>query len=195
MDKKPIIRRVRPPIFKRARFPKDIPDDPLVRQLSKQKIEDAIREFSALLDKPAEESQIQFFLENHSYFFNRIIRLSGASPLLAKIALGSDYEVDFACFDAGSCGPEWHFIEIESPKHSLFTKSGDLSAPVNHAIQQVRNWQTWVDENLNYARKTFPHIIYPRGYVFIGRRSELTIALREKLRKINYDAEHYMELH
>ena len=187
MDKKLIIHC--------ARRPKDIPDDPLVRQLSKPKVEDAIREFSGLLNNQADESKIQCFLENHSYFFNGIIRLWGASPLLAKIVLGSDYKVDFACFDAGSCGPEWRFIEIESPKHSLFTKSGDLSAPANHAIQQVRDWQTWVDMNLDYARKTFPHIIYPLGYVFMGRRSEHTLATRERLRKINQDARNLIEVH
>jgi hypothetical protein len=189
------IHRVHRPLLKRARRPKDMPDDPLVRQLSKRKVEDAIREFSSLLDKPSDETEIQSFLENHSYFFNGIIRLFGASPLLAKISLGSDYEVDFACFDSGSCGPEWLLIEIESPKYSLFTKSGHLTAKATHAIQQVRDWQTWVDEHLEYARKTFPHIIYPCGYVFIGRRSELTLALRTKLRKINIDTKRYLEVH
>ncbi len=192
MDRKPIIHRVQSSGPARPPSPED---DPLVRQLSKQKVKDAIREFSALLDKSADETEIQFFLENHSYFFNNVIRLWGASPLLAKIALGSDYEVDFACFDAGSSGPEWRLIEIESPRHSLFTKSGDLSASANHAIRQVRDWQSWVDEHLEYARKTFPYIIYPCGYVFIGRRSEHTITTRRMLKKLNHDARNYIEVH
>jgi hypothetical protein len=187
MKNKPATSGSQSPLLKPAKRYDGYPNDPLIRQLSKHKVEESIREFRNLLDKPSDEAEIQTFLENHSYYFNGIIRLYGASPLLAKTPLGSEWEIDFACFDSGSCGPEWRLIEIESPKHPLFTKSGHLSARATHAIQQVRDWQAWVDENLEYARKTFPQIIYPCGYVFIGRRSELSPELRQKLRKINND--------
>lgn len=43
MKKELNIHRVHRPLLNRARRPKDMPDDPLVRQLSKRKVEDAIR--------------------------------------------------------------------------------------------------------------------------------------------------------
>ncbi len=102
-----------------------------------------IREFLHLLDAKAHERSIHKFLANHSYFFNRLIRLDGKSPLYSKVRLGADYEVDFAFFDSGSVGPEWHLVEIESPAAALFTKSGHLSADLTRAIQQIRDWQSW----------------------------------------------------
>src|SRR5260370_7432208 len=70
-------------------------------------------------------------------FFNGVLRLHGYSPLYSKIRLGSEYEMDFVCFDTGSYGPEWRLIEIEGPNKRLFTKSDDPSPHLSHPTQQV----------------------------------------------------------
>lgn len=169
--------------------------DPLVENLTTEQIKDDIEEYESLLDSNADEYKLQSFLEKHSYFFNGIIRLFGASPLYSKIKLGDQFEVDFACFDAGSVGPEWRLIEIESAKHKMFTKAGELTAQAHHAIQQVRDWQLWIDENISFAQKLMPMIIYPRGYIFIGRREEHDEKTRRRLLKLNKDVEKFIEIH
>ena len=58
----------------------------------------------------------------------------------------------------------------------MFTKSGDPTSDLTHAIQQVRDWHTWIHVNVDYARKLMPLIEYRLGFVFIGRRSHLTNA-------------------
>lgn len=153
-----------------------------------------IREYNDLLDKRCAESKIQSFLANHSYFFDRL-RSYVPSPVYSKVRLGDEFEVDFVSFDVGSLGPEWYFLEIESPKQKAFTKSGNPSAALTHAMQQIRDWLSWVTENLHAAKKLMPHIEYPLGYVFLGRRHELDHASRGRLKRLCYDNRSSLRIH
>ncbi len=183
-----------PVLFKAERSSR-ISIDPLVKKLTPRQVEDDAQEYAGLLDAQATEAKVHEFLASHSYFFNGVIRLYGCSPLYSKIRLGSEYEVDFVCFDSGSYGPEWRLIEIEGPNKRLFTKSGQPSADLLHAIQQVRDWHTWIHDNLDYARKVMPQIEYPLGYVFVGRRSELSSSDRKKLCRLAYDNRALLKIH
>lgn len=169
--------------------------DPLVAGLTPHIIYNDIASLRSLLDAKSAEESVQAFLGNHSYFFNGLLRMFGVSPLYSKVRLGSSYEVDFAWFDTGSYGPEWRLAEIEAPRFRLFTESGEPSARLNHAIQQVRNWHSWIHENLDFARKLMPLIEYPMGYIFMGRRDELTDARRKRLRRIAYENRMSLEIH
>jgi hypothetical protein len=160
---------------------------PEVRPLAKGEVKKDIDEFLRILDARLEEQKLQEFLAAHSYFFNRILRLNGESPLYSKVRLGDQFEVDFVCFDTGSSGPEWYLVEIECPSSNLFTKAGRTSAPLTHAMQQVRDWLTWVHENREFARNLMPHIDYPLGYIFMGRRNQLQESSRRQLKRINYE--------
>ena len=175
--------------------PDPFPIDPLVRALTVEIVERDIKEYQYLLDSISSEQLVHEFLARHSYFFNGILRLYGASPMYSKVKLGAEYELDFACFDTGSFGSEWYLIEIEAPAKKMFTKAGDPTADLTHAIQQVRDWHAWIHENLDYARKLMPLIEYPLGYVFIGRRSDLTEETKKKLRRLAHDHRMFMRIH
>jgi hypothetical protein len=169
--------------------------DPVIRSLTRNKIKAETDEFRDLLDSKVDETIIHTFLATHSYFFQGPIRNSGLSPLYSKIKLGSNYEVDFAWFDTSSNGPEWCFAEIEAPSRHMFTATGDPSRWLTHAIQQVLDWHSWIHDNLGYATKLMPHVEYPRGFVFIGRRSELTPLKRKRLRRLCYEYRRTIEIH
>jgi len=169
--------------------------DPLVRSLNSIQVDEDIAQYEALLESNATEPKIHDFLAGHSYFFNNYIRLFGPSPMYSKVKLGSDFEVDFAWFDGGSFGAEWRFVEIEPPSHRIFTNTGQPSAQLTHAIQQVRDWHAWIHNNIQYARKLLPKIEYPMGYVFIGRRSEFTPTKLNKLRRLCYENRMFLEIH
>jgi hypothetical protein len=182
-----------PKLFKRARNTFSV--DPLVRDLTTAQVEADAEEYTALLNARASESAVHEFLAARSYFFNGVVRLWGHSPLYSKIKLGSEHEIDFVCFDTGSYGPEWRLIEIEGPKKRLFAKSGEPSAHLLHAIQQVRDWHQWIHDNLDYARKLMPQLDYPLGYVFVGRASELSSSEQRKLRRLAYDNRSILKIH
>jgi hypothetical protein len=46
-----------------------------------------------------------------------------------------------------SDGPEWVLVELEKPKIKLFTQSGDPTAELNHAIEQVKSWDRYFKQS------------------------------------------------
>jgi hypothetical protein len=112
-----------------------------------------------------------------------------------KVALGSQYETDFMCLDIPSSGKEWIGVELESPQKSVITKSGRKTADLEHAIQQIRDWRSWVTDNLSYARQSKEQNglglvdITPRffGDVIIGRRENYNQKFNELRRQLIRD--------
>lgn len=158
-------------------------------------VEAAVAEFESILEDKQSEARLHEFLSSHTYFFNGAFRVDGYSPAYSKVKLGCNYEVDFAWFDTSSFGPEWFLVEIEAPAARLYTKGGNPSAALTHAVQQVRDWHSWLHENLDYARKLMPGIEYPLCLVFMGRRSELNPETKAKLRRYQYENRPLLRLH
>jgi hypothetical protein len=169
--------------------------DPLVRNLTSKKVATDVAEFEQLLNSNAWESKLQQFLSEHSYFFSGMIDAYSPSPLYSKVKLGHDYEVDFSWLYFDSFGPEWRLIEIENPSSTLFTKSGNPSSALSHAMQQVRDWCSWIHDHAEYARKLMPRISYPLCYIFLGRRRDITASNRERLKKLRYDCRSEIVIH
>jgi hypothetical protein len=169
--------------------------DPEFKRLTVTRVNKDIASFRKLLDSRAPEREVHRFLQARSYFFNGALRLSGRCPLYSEIRLGHEYVVDFAWCDTGSVGPEWRLVELEGPTRKAFKKSGHPTAWLTHAIDQVRDWHTWVHENLAYARQLMPRIEYPLSCVFVGRRHDLTEATSKRLRRIIFEQRMFMEIH
>lgn len=139
------------------------------------------------MDARVREEKAHAFLASHTYFFHGFVDFVYPYPVYySKVRLGSEYVTDFAFFITTSFGPEWRFVEIEPPRKTLFTRSGDLSATLNHAVQQTRDWLRWCEDSLAGASKLMPGLRYPMCFVFLGRRAELTPTTTEKLRQLNY---------
>lgn len=169
--------------------------DPAVQALTATRLREEVTEYMSLLNARVREGVVHDFLAERSYFFNGILRLFGYSPLNSKVKLGHDYEVDFAWFDSGSYRSEWRLVEIESPTRTMFTKAGNPSESLTHAVQQVRDWHDWVHDHLDYARGLMPFIDYPLGYVFIGRRRDLTDATWKELKRLRFEHRMFLEIH
>lgn len=169
--------------------------DPLIKGLTAKEVTAAVTEFRQLLDSKAREPKLQAFLEGHSYFFNRMLDPYIPRPIYSKVKLGHDWEVDFAWLYHDSFGPEWRFIEIENADTKLFTKGGNPTKELTHAVQQTRDWCDWVHHNLHYARSFLPAINYPLCYIFLGRRDELTGSNSERLKRFRYDHRKELEVH
>ena len=65
-------------------------------------------------------------------------------------------------------------IELESPAHKVFTKKMDLTAPVNHARQQISEWVSFIDtEPQSNAQDKFNFLSGPKErLIIIGRGLE-----------------------
>lgn len=76
---------------------------------------------------------------------------------MSKPELGSEHQADFVlASDQMSAGINYRFIEIESPHTVAYTVSGNPSARLTHAIQQVMDWKRWIKSNRGQYKKLFP---------------------------------------
>lgn len=168
--------------------PEDWPIDPEVAKLTVDQIDNDIAELTSILDGRASEEVLHQFLASHTYFFesSEVLNLYDLSPLYSKVKLGDEYVMDFCCFRTYSFGPQWLFVEIESPSSKLFLKNGNFSSKANHAIEQAKDWSNWVARHLDEAQKKMPLIDFVRSFVFIGRRREYTQKAVQKLRRENF---------
>ena len=133
------------------------------------------RKWRSLIEDPhVKESEIQEFLSDHSSFF-----FGHAVFVISRAELGSDYQADFVITsDEASYGINYKFVEVETPQSRVYTRGGDPSARLTHAIQQVLNWRTWLSRHRGHVRKFFPSAYF--GWdeftnlsfcVVIGRRT------------------------
>jgi ppGpp synthetase/RelA/SpoT-type nucleotidyltranferase len=142
-----------------------------------------ISEFRKLLSLPDvhEKRHLHSFLEKRDHQF-----LLHPNPEKfwseISIGLGTQYRMDFLIREANG---DYIVVEIENPKHQVITKSGDISAPVNHARQQVEDWQEWIEDNLPTVQRTFPDMSAPKGLIIIGRSENFTRDQRRKLARHN----------
>jgi hypothetical protein len=153
-------------------------------------VERLVSEWNKLLNDTSNDESVyhQFLAEYAGFFFSDGLR---RIPVVSKLRLGADYETDFvAMTDEKSYGFSYEFIEIETPHIVPYTRSFDPRSRFMHSIQQVRNWETWLEANRSEAKKLFPSkefTIYDTPNfvfsVYIGRRSTSQdfFALRNRL--------------
>ena len=148
-----------------------------------------ITELEALLDKKGvHEEEIKQFLKDER---SRFMFGAQAVRTHTEHQLGSDFKCDFVLEY-----PERRYvlIEIENPKHLLFTKKGDKRKELVHACQQVEDWQQWLDENNSYAQTKLPGCVSPEGLVVIGRASGLTQSDERRLQRANITSRGLMKI-
>ncbi|MEQ9229495.1 MAG: DUF4263 domain-containing protein, partial [Cyclobacteriaceae bacterium] len=94
------------------------------------------------------------FLKQHAGLF---LTSDDSYLVISKLKLGNEFETDFVVLrDNFSNGNHLEFIEIEKPQSKLFTKSGVPSKDFNTALQQIRDWRTFLKENKVWFRKYLP---------------------------------------
>jgi hypothetical protein len=99
------------------------------------------------------EEDLQQVLQAHPSLLVHHLRGGHGRYVLPKVRLGSEHVTDFIIGDRASYGYEWVLVELESPFAKMFKQDGDPSAALNHALQQVGSWRTWLARNLDYAMR------------------------------------------
>jgi len=102
------------------------------------------------------EVELLDILKNNSFLFYELYsRKYGIQPNFKEISFGGKYRCDFAWLNDNSDGPEWVLVEIEKPKMKLFTKKDEPTSALNHAIEQVKSWERYFNENPNEKKRIF----------------------------------------
>jgi hypothetical protein len=70
-----------------------------------------------------------------------------AAYAVAEFPFGTDYRADFVIMVPFSGGFDVHFVEMEPPNEPLFTQKGNPASRLAGALNQVRAWKTYVENN------------------------------------------------
>lgn len=146
-----------------------------------------ISKWKKLLNKTStSEQEYHSFIEEYAgFFFNKEYFLF---HVISKLRLGADFVTDFVLVrDEHSNGLQYEFIEIEKPDTSPYTKSGQPSARLSSAIQQIQDWKNWIAENRNQIKRFLPShgmrfFVNPnfKFTIIIGNRKQKTINLEKE---------------
>lgn len=151
-----------------------------------------IAAFQNALDRARNESDMQQFFEANPHFLIQQFTAGRDAWVISKPRLGREYEPDFLIAQGESGGLVWHAVELERPQAILFTRSGDQSAALTHAIRQINDWREWISRNRDYAsrRRTQEGLgltdINPEldGLVVIGRGADAAERITRRRRQL-----------
>jgi hypothetical protein len=118
------------------------------------------------------EEKIHNFLAKHPQILQQIF---GPGLVESKFHLADAYVTDFLSIDgtpSNSPKVPVYFIEIERPNLPLFTKSGDPSSYLTHALRQVQNWKQWISENRNYIAVSIQQLVARMKHYFIVEETQ-----------------------
>jgi hypothetical protein len=142
-----------------------------------------------------DEATLQKFLEkNPNILINHLGGGQGRWVIPQK-RLGSEFVPDFVIGEKSSIGFEWYLVELESPKAIMFTKAGNQSSKLTHAINQIQKWRSWLSKNKDYASRLrsdgglgLTDISHsPPGLILIGRREQFDDSKNSLRKQISDD--------
>lgn len=154
-----------------------------------------VDELEKKLSTAKNEHDMQRYLEKHPLMLIQHMGGGHGRWVIPQKRLGSEFVTDFVIAEKSSIGFEWVAVELESPKAGLFTKMGDPSTTLSHAIRQISDWRVWLQKNQNYAARarnenglglTDIDSRLP-GLIIIGREEGLDSTTRELRRQLGGD--------
>jgi hypothetical protein len=116
-------------------------------------------EFGRVLLDPSEQN-IHAFIEQHPQLLG-FMHWDGF--VKSKFRLAEVFVPDFLVVGLEPYSnvprPLVTFIEVERSTEALFTKSGDPTSFLTHAIRQVQDWKRWVADNRTYLQTVLHRLI------------------------------------
>ena len=109
--------------------------------------------YEATLVKAEDEPAMQRFLDAHRGFLVQDLAGGSGGWVIPQARLGSEHVTDFLIAKEDYGGIAWYAVELERPQARIFTKKGDPSAALTHALRQVADWRIWLSRNLDYAAR------------------------------------------
>ncbi|MDZ4688856.1 MAG: DUF4263 domain-containing protein [Planctomycetaceae bacterium] len=109
------------------------------------------KRLTAVLETARRERELQAYFELQPMALIQHLAGGHGRYVIPQKRLGSEHVTDFMIGHCHSGGFEWQAVEIESPTKKMFTKTGDPTKELNHAIRQILDWRAWLKRNQNYA--------------------------------------------
>ena len=137
---------------------------------------ETVDDFERLLGDVSDERPVQSFLASFPVLLGPLAPPGGSTWCLDRPRLGSEFVPDFLLASITSVGFRWAMVELESPNEKALTKAGLPAKKLAEALKQVRDWRTWLTDNVAYARGELGLMDIEANcpaYIVIGRRGSL----------------------
>lgn len=133
-----------------------------------------IDQFIAILDAPPpsgrqKEQVVQDFLEANTVLIptpNRLNHHLHFELIISKFPLSTELTTDYVYMTKSSDSWKITLVELEVPEKAIFTediKKTNTSALFNAALNQVRDWKVFIDENKTEVLRRLDQLIQPPG--------------------------------
>lgn len=135
-----------------------------------------VDDFGRVLSDASDERALQKFLASFPAALGSLAQPGGTLWCLDRPRLGSEFVPDFLLASITSVGFQWTMIELESPTEKALTKAGLPAKKLAEALKQIRDWRTWLTDNVAYARNELGLKDIDANcpaFVVIGRRGSL----------------------
>jgi Domain of unknown function (DUF4263) len=133
-------------------------------------------DFERVLGDSLDERPLQTFLASFPVLLSPLVQPGGTIWCLDRPRLGSELVPDFLLATITSVGFRWAMVELESPNEKALTKAGLPAKKLAEALKQIRDWRTWLTDNVAYARGELGLKDIEANcpaYIVIGRRGTL----------------------
>ncbi|GGZ94354.1 Shedu anti-phage system protein SduA domain-containing protein [Algibacter mikhailovii] len=130
------------------------------------------KELKKSFEDDSEVDLLAILKKNSFLFYPLYSRKYGIQPNFAEVSFAGKMRCDFAWLNDNSGGPEWVLVEIEKPKMKLFSKNGDPSAELNHAVEQVKSWDRYFRENPSEKSRIFGAVSRFKYILVAGSRED-----------------------
>lgn len=149
-----------------------------------------VDDFEVVLDGARDEKPLQEFIAAHPSFLR--LQLPSAQDVWCwdRPRLGAELIPDFLLCRRDSTGFRWTMVELESPAKPALNQSGRPSAKLNEAIGQIRDWRSWLRDNIAYARSQLGFMGIQGecdALAIIGRRAQLDAKQIPQYRELSRD--------
>jgi hypothetical protein len=151
-------------------------------------IHGVLDDFVATLEDARDERPLQRFFRDKSHLLTCLLPPGREAWCFDRPRLGSEHIPDFLLCTRNSLGFQWVMVEIESPTKHPLNGSGLPSLKLNEALGQVRDWRSWLRQNIAYSQTElgFREITAECiAYVIIGRRSSIATKHASKYRELS----------
>jgi hypothetical protein len=127
-----------------------------------------------------QEREVHAFLKRHPEIID-----ATASVVLSEVHLGGDYRIDLVLQHEIGRIKGTTLVELENPRHVLFTKSGQPRSLITHAVQQVEDWIRWWRQYPDRLPSPIVPEYPPDGLVIVGRSQGLSKEDESRLEHLN----------
>jgi hypothetical protein len=149
-----------------------------------------VDDFERVLGDARDERPLQTFLAEFPVALAPLAAPGGTLWCLDRPRLGSEFVPDFLLASITSVGFRWVMLELESPHQKPLTKAGLPAKKLAEASRQIRDWRTWLTDNVGYARGELGLTDIDGAipaYIVIGRRASLDPKQAKTYRALSTD--------